>query len=96
MIVDNGKLIISRILEKYEHSVYHFTENFIRVIFYFRETLESTPQATPQATMQVTMQAEKVLGELASVCELGIYRVPIPRLPGLTDYRSIQKIYHPP
>jgi glycosyltransferase involved in cell wall biosynthesis len=37
-------------------------------------------------------QAEKVLDELASVCELGIYRVPVPRLPGLTDYRSIQKI----
>jgi len=36
-------------------------------------------------------QAEKILDELASVCELGIYRLPIPRLPGLTDYRSLQK-----
>jgi glycosyltransferase involved in cell wall biosynthesis len=36
-------------------------------------------------------QAEKVLDELTSVCELGVYRIPISRLPGLTDYRSLQK-----
>ena len=36
-------------------------------------------------------QAEKVLAELATVCELGVYRLPIPRLPGLTDIRSLKK-----
>jgi glycosyltransferase involved in cell wall biosynthesis len=36
-------------------------------------------------------QAEKVLAELVSVCELGVYRLPIPRLPGLTDVQSLKK-----
>ena len=58
-----------RILSKYDNTVYHFTENFIRVIFYFDSDSDATPQATPQvtpqatmqATMQATAQAEKVL-----------------------------------
>jgi glycosyltransferase involved in cell wall biosynthesis len=36
-------------------------------------------------------QAEKVLAELANVCELGVYRLPITRLPGITDLRSLKK-----
>jgi len=36
-------------------------------------------------------QAEKVLAELATVCELGVYRLPVPRLPGITDMRSLKK-----
>jgi len=39
-------------------------------------------------------QAEKVLAELADVCELGVYRLPITRLPGITDLRSLKKAEH--
>jgi predicted HTH transcriptional regulator len=65
-IVEHPGSGIPRILEKYDPSIYHFTANFILVVFPFAEGYaDSTPQATPQASDQdsdqATDQAEKIL-----------------------------------
>jgi len=49
---------IPRILQQYQPSVYHFTANFIRVVFPFTEGFDAAPQASDQAS---TLQAPSKL-----------------------------------
>lgn len=50
---------IPRILETYGKECFHFSENFLRMVFPAIEKI--TPQVTPQATPQVAPQVEKLL-----------------------------------
>lgn len=50
---------IPRILEHYEKECFHFSENFLRMVFPSVE--EVTPQVIPQVTPQVTPQVKKLL-----------------------------------
>jgi len=60
---------LPRILQQYQPSVYHFTANFIRVVFPFAAGFDGTMQVTdPASTQQVprkhhagTMQAKQIL-----------------------------------
>lgn len=56
---------ISRILQAYPKSSYHFSPNFIRVIMPFAQA----EQDTPQATMQATMQADSVENQVLLFCQ---------------------------
>lgn len=81
---------IPRILETYGKECFHFSENFLRMVFPAIEKV--APQDTPQDTPQVTPQVEGLLtamdGELS--------RVEIQDKMGLSDKRNFKENYLSP
>ena len=78
---------IPRILEYYDKECFHFSDNFLRMVFPAVE--EVTPQVTPQVTHQVTPQVNKVL----SVMDKELSRAEIQEKMQLADKKNFNEHY---
>ncbi|WP_162340156.1 Fic family protein [Cyclobacterium salsum] len=87
---------IPRILETYGKECFHFSENFLRMVFPCRSGMrvpvEKPPQDTPQDTPQVTPQVEGLL----SVMDKDLSRVEIQEKLGLSDKKNFKENYLSP